>query len=1166
MRRSAQLAAIALACLFADSAAQANDFESQPLRQAAPHDGPARFESVPARSSGIHFSNTYEDPEMWGRLYREFTLGEVGSGVAIGDYDNDGWSDIYAVSKTGPNKLYRQVAPFQFEDATEQAGVAGLGAWSTGATFVDIDNDGLLDIYLCHFAAPNELFVNQGDGAFREEASVRGLALVDASVMAAFADYDRDGDLDVYIVTNVLDTRARPAGQPDRLFRNEGNSFFVEATRDAGIAGDAQGHSATWWDYNHDGWPDLYVANDFENPDHLYRNNGDGTFTDALPQALPLMPYFSMGCDLGDIDNDGLTDFFVGDMAATSRRKAMTGIAELERGAWELAGAGNRHPSYMRNAFYLNNGTERFNEIAHLAGLAASDWTWAVKFGDLDNDGWNDLFITNGNIRNFMDADLLDRQNVASSMAARINVYRNAPPQTERNLAFRNEGDLRFSDVSATWGLDHLGVSFGAAFADLDRDGDLDLVVNNWEENLSVYRNHAANGNAALFRLRGRSSNRFGIGAILTLRSSAGVQVRQLTLARGTLSSDEPLAHFGLGQDNSVAELSIHWPSGHRQTLTNLQANRLYAITEPSGEASPPGARRSALDYRETAQFQDVSAARGLDFIPPESNFDELAQQPLLPRRLAKQGPTLAWGDVDADGDYDLVVGGAAGQPTLQFLNDGQGRFAKPQPLAFGPDPRGETLGIQFFNDTLILANGGVEGHYGATHGAEPISEIATSASVLATADFDGDGDLDLFVGSRAEPSQYPNSPRSYLLENREGEFIDVTDARAPGLRNVGMVVSALWSDADNDGQPDLLLALDWGHVSFFRNDGGRLSNRTQPAGLAPYTGWWNSIAAADLNEDGWLDYIVGNVGLNTKYEASIEKPTVLLAGAPTDGQASQLVEAQYAPDGLLYPIRPYSKLRHAFPSLRGKFATFDDYARATLEEVFPASFLATATRHEATTLSSGVFISSGQGAFRFQPLPRIAQVAPIFGIAAQDVDGDGHTDVYVVQNSYAPEPATGRFSGGVSQLLIGDGKGGLVPQSPARSGLVVPGDAKALTTIDFQGDGWPDFVLSQNGAPLLAFENRGAMDGHSFSVALRGDADNPRAIGAKITVERRDGTRSVAEIASASGYLSQSPPLAFFGYTDENAPTLLRVRWPDGTVSEHPFEQGTPRILLAKP
>jgi enediyne biosynthesis protein E4 len=564
------------------------DVQSSPFAKKSGTPDKAVFVAVPASESGLVVENPYDDPAMWGDRYTEFQGGAIGSGVAVGDIDGDGLADLYVANKTRPNRLFRQVAPFKFVDITEQAGVGGPAAadgvgWKTGVTMADINNDGHLDLYVCRFNAPNLLYVNDGKGRFAEKAQAAGLAFVSGSVVGAFEDYDRDGHLDVLLLTNVQDANRSADGEPDYLLRNRGNGTFEDVSAKAGLARDpGRGHSATWFDYNSDGWADLYIANDFSVPDHLYRNNGDGTFTDVLAIAVPHTTWFSMGADAADINNDGLTDLLVAEMAGTTHYKSKVAMGDM-------GGLVNYMdtlvtPQYMKNAVFLNSGTDRFMEVAKMTGLGSTDWSWSPRFADLDNDGWVDLHVTNGMVRPFIDSDLLNQIKKLSSQREIVALMKSRPPQRETNLAFRNNGKLRFTKVQKDWALDHTGVSFGSALADFDNDGDLDLVYVNYEENVSLYRNDAATGNSLVLQLKGRA-NKFGVGAVVTARTEQGMQARRVTVSQGALSSSEPIIHFGLGTSDSISELEIRWPGGQLQKLQNLKANTRYTVSEPSGAA-----------------------------------------------------------------------------------------------------------------------------------------------------------------------------------------------------------------------------------------------------------------------------------------------------------------------------------------------------------------------------------------------------------------------------------------------------------------------------------------------------------------------------------------------------------------------------------------------------
>jgi hypothetical protein len=1143
--------------------------------------GSARFTSLPPEQTGIRCENFFGDPQMWGARYTQLVNGGLGTGIAAGDFDGDGLPDVFVVSKTGASRLFRNLGQWKFADVTVAAGLAipadlartDRAEWTQGATWADVNNDGRLDLYVCRFNAPNQLFINQGNGTFREEASARGLAVTDASEQGTFFDYDRDGWLDVYIQTNLLDPAQAPNGQRDYLFHNRGDGTFENVTDRAGIAGESLTHSAVVWDYDNDGWPDLYVANDFTAPDKLYHNNRDGTFTDVAKEAVPHVPYSAMGADQGDINNDGLPDFLVADMAATTHEKDHRGMAysrTLKGGDADPTDA--EAPQYSHNALYLNTGTGRNLEAAYLAGLAATDWTWSVRFEDLDNDGRLDLHITNGMIREYQNVDLLDRSFLAASPAERINLLRSSPRLDEANLAYRNRGDLQFEEVGRAWGLDQVGVSFGAAFADYDGDGDLDVIFANMDGHPTVLRNDSPDGHRIIVALRGTTSNRFGVGAVVTIETAQGTQTRRLETARGYLSSSEPVAHFGLGAETSIRTLTVAWPSGHRQTFSQLAPDQRYTITEPTGPAKPAGPPSAAR-----TQFVEVAAARGLTLKSVES-FD-VENQPLVPTRFDRLGPALALGDINRDGRVDVVLGGTGRQPA-QISFGAAGSFTAGGSLPASTVDDGPLLLLDFDGDglpDLLQTKAGANRSAGSpayqpilhrntgsgfAPQADALPPLPISVGAAVAADFDRDGRLDLFLGGRVLPTRYPQSPRGALLRNVGGRFVDVTDALAPALREAGMIRSALWSDVDGDGWPDLLLAVEWGNVRYFHNDAGQgFTERTTEAGFsAAGTGWWTSLASADFNGDGRPDYVAGNNGLNTLYQP----PALIYAGNfKGGGGAPQVIEA-YQEGENIYPRRTRKELAAQIPAIGQRFPRNDAYARAALPAILGEDRLAAARRYMATEFRSGVFLSQPDGTFRFSPLPRIAQIAPLQGIVAGDCDGDGCADLYVVQNSYAPNPGTGRSDGGLSLFLRGDGRGNFVPIPPAQSGLVVPGDAKALVMADLDDDGWPDFLVSRNHSTAMAWHNRGMPDRHSFQVRLQGRPGNPTAVGAQLRLELTDRTVQVAEITAGGGYYSQSAGGVFFGWPEGNPPRRLSVRWPDGSTSDTTLNE-IPMVLELK-
>jgi enediyne biosynthesis protein E4 len=1189
-----------LASLMAAADGSFNNLEQTPL---APRSGPrgsTLFKILPPTDTGVLTENRYadpvlstggnSDPRVRADRYHEFSVGAVGTGIAIGDYDGDGRPDIFVVSKTESCRLFRNLGNWKFEDVTDKARVGDVGeaatVWKQGATFVDVNNDGLLDIYVCRFNAPNLLYINQGDGTFKEMAHAYGLDVSDASVMAAFCDYDRDGWLDVFIQTNLLDAVAHPNGQRNYLFHNNHDGTFSNVTAHSGIDGEKQGHSAIWWDFDGDGWPDLYVANDFAAPDSLYHNNHDGTFTDVINQVVPHMPYSSMGSDLGDVNNDGLVDLFVADMAATTHEKDQRTMANARSLAQDPPDNSLDAPQYPRNALYLNTGTGRCLEAAYLAGLAATDWTWAARLEDLDNDGRLDLFVTNGMHHEVHNADLVQRIANAETPAERERLERSSPILNERHLAFRNLGNLTFEDQSAAWGLDQKGVAFGAAFGDLDGDGDLDLVYSNYRGGVTLLRNDSDSGHRLIVALRGIRSNRFGIGSVVRIETDSGIQIRPLVLARGVLSSSEPVVHFGLGDDTRVNRLQVTWPSGEIQSFTNLEADRRITITEP---AVPIPAPIKAPPTRE-ASFNEVSHELNISYSSRESPINELGQNPLLPVRQNRRGPGLAVGDLLGNGNDDIVIGGTPQNPLRVVVSDKADHYSVADVTGLVPRDSLDDGPVLLFDANgddrvdLLVTSGGCALPAGSVdyqprlflnngHGDfrpapdDALPSLRMSVGAVAAADFNRDGHLDLFIGGRVVPGLYPLAPQSALLANRGGKFEDVTDSLAPGLRNVGMVTAALWSDVDGDGWPDLLLALEWGQIKYFHNNRGiGFEDRTEQAGFATAgSGWWTSIAAADFNGDGRLDYVVGNVGLNTQYHASSDHPALLYFGDFNNGSAPQLIEAYFEGDHL-FPWRSRKDLGARIPAILKRFPRNDSYARATLADILGEEKLAAASRFSATELRSGVFLSGSDGSYHFEPLPKIMQIAPLQGMVAGDFNGDGNADIYAVQNSYAPAPVVGRFDGGLGQLLLGDGHGNFTPVPLSSSQLAVPGDAKALVTLDLNHDGWPDFVVSRNNDSTLAFRNAGVSGRHSLCIKLRGPSGNLTGIGGRITVVFSDGSRRVSEIYAGSGYFSQSTAACFFGWVESNPPKEIVVRWPSGQEANYPVSPSSKVLILPAP
>jgi hypothetical protein len=1186
---------------------------SAPLEPApARPEGPL-FELLDPQRTGVDFRYSYRTDE---EFQEELSTAAPGMGVAIGDADGDGRPDLFLTRPFGGCRLYRNLGEFRFEDVTEAAGLADP-RWGSGATFVDIDNDGDLDLYVCGFETTNRLWINDGRGRFVERAKSFGLDVTGYSTTMAFSDYDRDGRLDAYLLTGYRiiqdfpdrwqdffdipapgklvpkpgleetarvieipgrDPIVRQAAQRDRLFRNL-RGRFVETTGPAGLSGFDAGLGVIWWDYDQDGWPDVYVANDVYMPDQLWRNNRDGTFTNVAAEAFGHMPHTSMGIDVGDVDNDGLPDLVATDMLGISHFKAKVGMGNMGgRNAWILTWGEPRQA--MQNALHINTGTGRFLEAASMAGIVATDWTWAARLLDLDLDGREDLFTTTGFMRDVTHSDLIEKQErfideaFGSKEAAYYKFWRDGPVRAEPNLAFRNLGSLSFQKVGPAWGLDHDGVSFGAAAGDLDGDGDPDLVVGNFEEPAWIYRNGAA-ARRVKIRLVGTQSNRWGVDAVVTLEAGGLPQRRHLATVRGYLSADEPVLLFGLGEASTIDRLEVRWPSGRVQRFANLEADRFYTITEPRGPApaAAPAAKAEPL-------LAPVEALKGIEHV--ERPFDDFRFQSLLPNKMSQLGPGVAVADLNGDGRDDLFVGGATDQLGVLAVSREGGFWTRSTPPQIAWARPLEDMGVLFFDadgdgdqdlfvvsgtyeirqddsfltDHLYLNNG--QGSFQlAKEQALPV--LGDAGSGAAAADFDRDGDLDLFVGSRMIPGEYPLSPTSRLLRNDGGTFVEATDAAAPGLAKCGMVTSALWSDADGDGWTDLLVTTEYGPVRFFRNEAGTLRERTRESGLTAWSGWWNGIAGRDFDGDGDLDYAVTNFGLNTKYHASAEHPQMIYYGEPFEGEGPQIIEAGYE-EGELYPVRGKSCSSRAMAPLKGLFPTFESFAKAPLPAIYPKDWLQKAQRWEATELRSGVLVNLGGGRFEFRPFPRLAQTAPAFGVVATELNGDGKADVAIVQNFYTPQPETARMDGGVGMVLLGRGDGSFEPIRADRSGLVVPADGKGLAVADFNADGQADLVATENDGQLKAFENRTR---GSFGVRLRGRGGNPTAVGGRVTWKPAAGGTQTAEVHAGGSYLSSSSPVLYFGTAGAGT---LEVRWPSGRTSTHESRVTGGVVELAEP
>ena len=1080
-------------------------------------DSGIRYSKVSA--SGIKFSNFLDRSKA-------FQWIETGSGVAMGDYDGDGLVDVYLLGTDIPNKLYRNLGNFQFEDVTFEAKVDGTAngekLWSSGASFADVDNDGDLDLFVCAMAGPNLLYINQGDGTFDEQTRIRKVDYIGASKVANFCDYDRDGDLDFYLVTyqdapsrernmvkekdgksyvppeyrefvEALNGGQIKTGELDRLYENQGDGTFEEVSQKAGINGYGMGLGAIWLDYDNDGWQDIYVTNDFGKCDLLYRNNGDGTFTDVLPELARHTPWFSMGLDSGDINGDGLVDLITVDMSGTSHYKQKVDMGSMSDSAWLLGQGAPRQ--YMKNAVQINSGMGPFMESAHMMGLDSTDWTWSVRLVDMDNDGMLDVYVSNGHARD-INSDV-GLQFDAMKAEGKVNIpewdalYSSVPPRKEKNLTFRNLGNLEFEEVSDDSGLGHVGVSHGAAFGDLDGDGDLDLVVNNYYEPTLVYRNDSKGGSRTLVDFRCRRNNFFGYGAKVELWQGGKKQVKTLSPTRGYISSDPPSLHFASASGDTIEKLKVTWPDLTTQVFENLQPNQHYRILE-SENAEPESSTGS-----EDTMFVEATDRLKIDFRHTENSFDDFQREPLLPYQLSRLGGRVAWGDVNGDKYPDLFCAGALGQAGQLYINEAGKSFRK----ADGPwseDEKFEDMDVIFFDcdsDSdldLLVTSGGNEREPGSVdyqdrlyrndgngnfeNATDSLPKITESTRCAAVSDFDQDGDLDLFISSHAVPGKYPVAGKSYVLRNDNGTFVDVTGNMLGEYSSKGLVTNASWSDCDGDGWMDLVLAVEWGPITVLKNEGGkRLRDVTSEMGLSGFHGWWYDAVVADIDGDGDSDIVGCNLGLNTKYHADTKHPHRIYYADFDENGTMDLVESKFEGDVEL-PVRGKSCSTHCMPFLADKFETYHDFAVASLVDIYEPT-IKERPFVEVNSFESAIFFNEG-GKFRRVELPRHAQISPSYGAAVSDFNGDGINDVVMANNFHAAQLETGYMDGGLGWLMHGSNagnEGGVSLECiwPNVSGIVVDAPAMEVEAIDFDLDGDVDLAFPINDGKIRIYENR---------------------------------------------------------------------------------------------
>ncbi|WP_462253179.1 VCBS repeat-containing protein [Ekhidna sp.] len=1068
-------------------------------------DGQAGFSKVSPEASGIHFVNELTETDTFN--YFTYPYIYMGGGVALVDLNNDELLDVYFTGNMVSDQIYLNKGDLKFEDITESVGLSYDKKWHTGVTVVDINEDGLQDIYVS-VSGPQEnrknlLYINEGELQFSEQAAEYGIADNGNSIQSTFFDYDNDGDLDLYVANYPITSFKTPnfkykylmntvtEEKSDRLYRNDGNGKYVDATREAGLLSFGLSISATVADFNNDGWQDIYVSNDFSTPDYFFINNGDGTFTDQLKSTTKQTSFYSMGADAADINNDGLTDFFQVDMSAEDNRRSKANMASMDVSLFWSTVNNGFHYQYMYNTLQLNRGVDNnlpvLSNIAALANVTSTDWSWAPLFADFNNDGWKDLFITNGTRREINNKDYfnaIESQRGKMTPQELLEAALNIPSEPVANYFYLNNKKIGFTNETESWNLDQKGFSNGSAYGDLDNDGDLDLVVNNIDSVSWIYKNtlnDQGKSNFLRVRLKGKSSNSYGIGSKITIYANGSQQTNHVMLSRGFQSSVEPISHFGLGSINSVDSIVVNWPDGGVSTIAGVQGNQTISIAqEESSDSEQPSSQN---------QTQFVARNESVDslFIHKENNFNDYAFQVLMPHKMSNLGPALATGDINGDGLDDIFIGAAIGQNPKTYLQTSIGTFITAQTFE---GENYENIDATFFdadNDgdlDLYVVNGGNEydslsGNYqdqlflnedGQLIESASLPKFYSSGGCIRPFDFDNDGDLDLFVGGRLSPRHYPFPGTSHLLVNKLETgtltFEDQTQELAPTISKAGMVTDALWMDVNNDKVEDLIVAGEWMDVLWFENTGERL---LPPQTLvADSKGWWFSLESGDIDNDGDQDLILGNLGKNYKYKASLEEPfDVFVKDFDLNGKDD--IVLSYYNFGAQFPVRGRQCSSQQIPALKSAFKDYNSFSTATVQDIFGTDALSSSLHYSANTFASKYLQNNGDGSFTALDLPEIAQISPVNDIQILDVNGDENLDVLLIGNLHASEVETPRADAGIGLLMLGSGNGEFTPVSMNESGLIIKHDAKHSSVIEMNGRA--ALVIANNNGPMQIYQ-----------------------------------------------------------------------------------------------
>jgi enediyne biosynthesis protein E4 len=1043
------------------------------------------FRSLAPAETGINFANHIKENQRNNFLTYPYMYN--GGGVAIGDLDNDGFQDIYFTGNMEGDRLFHNQGNLKFTDVTRPAGILKQNLWTTGVTMADVNNDGLLDIYVCRSGERgfrnNLLYINQGDMRFEELAREWGVNDNGYSTQATFFDYDLDGDLDMYLVNHsnrfnfnqeeIFKNKFSPLPEEaDQLYRNEGNRF-INLSKEAGTQHFAFGLSATAADLNKDGYPDIYAGSDFFEPDFMYVNQQDGTFQDVLQQSTRHISFSSMGADIADINNDGLPDIFVADMRAADHYRFQANMVGMNRHKFARMLTEGYHYQYMQNTLQLHMGFDKqglpvFSEIGQLAGVSSTDWSWSALFFDMDNDGLKDLFVSNGIARDIQNKDAWTRINESRqtkpSLKAMLEFF---PEASLKNYTFQNSDNLDFRDVSSTFGLDFQGATNGASYADLDNDGDLELVMNNLNAPASVYENTSAgrkNQHFLQIKFRGREDNYFGLGAKVNIYYEGQQQYHELTLSRGFQSSVPPLLHFGTDSVSVVDKVEVIWPNGKHQILENVATDQLLVIDQRY--ADKIGEKPDSTEV--TPLLQQVKL---VDFVHMEDPYDDFAREAFLPFKLSSHGPTIAIADVNADPLEDFFLGGSAGYPAELYLQNPDGTFTKKQQPAWQADRDREDTNALFFDadqdgdQDLFVTSGSTEfdknsaalqdrfyindgtGEFTSVN----LPSIYSNNSCVAGSDFDQDGDTDLFVGGGAIPGSYPRSEDSYLLINESGRF------RQQKVGNQGVVSDAVWFDIDQDKDEDLLLVGHWMAPQIFENIGGNLqtpkelelTNTEKNTGLS---GWWHNILATDLDQDGKIDLVLGNEGLNVRYPATSQQPLEMLV-ADYDENGSLDALMSYHQNGHAYPIQGRDKILSSIPTWQRKFSDYHSFATMTMEQILSEEKSDSILYQKIDQSASCILFNEGEGKFSFKLLPKEAQISAINALVATDLNMDNRTDLILAGNHHDWEVETSRNDAGIGLVLLSVGKREFRPLTLSESGLLTRSEVSDMKILNHSND-----------------------------------------------------------------------------------------------------------------